>query len=286
MSTTASTTVSDLSTLLAAVVAAHDLPESDTWEATYDTAANAAVAAIVSRLDEIIPTLTVSCTDADHDSPEETGGGLYSNYTTELPVGTHTSIVGGWMVCGWIAAGASADLDGSGLANWGSSQPGGWSCCDSDGACGGNPSVSSDDYGVTVTAGDGRTGDMKITIASLLGLTEAEQTIIEEHLILYRPLAALASEIRSALDEMSRGVSEPSADELWDEMSHDEVVEDRVRVGSFGGYPVVVICNSDGDYTAYITTVDDEWQRDVRRAAADHAEAEVASLLAKMDDQD
>jgi hypothetical protein len=281
-----SETTSSISSLLAAVVAAYDLPKMDSsWDSTYDVAAVAAVAAIEAALAEVIPTLTISCTAADHDSPEEMGGGLYSDYTVDLTIGEQTKTIGGWMVCGWIQSGASADLDGSGLANWGSSQPGGWSCCDSDGATRGNLSVSHDDYSITIEPGYGRAGKMVLTIAGLLGLTPEEQSIITEHLELNDYLAALVHEIESVVESIDRGVSEPSDEEVWDELaSGTEVVEDAVRVGSWGDYPLVAVRYGD-DYTSH-QSGDDDWQRDVRRAAANHAEAEVARLLAKMDDQD
>jgi hypothetical protein len=244
------------------------------------------VDAITARLAEIIPTLTVSCTDADHDGVEEVGGGLYSDYTVHLTIDGQTHIIGGWVVCGWIQAGASQDLDGRGLANWGTSQRGGWRCCDSDGTVRGNPTVESADYSVTIRPGYGRPGSVDLTIADLLGLTEAEQTIIAEHLNLDDPLAALAERIEDALSSADRGVSEPDGEDVWDALSGgEEVVKDAVRVGKWGGYALVSVLH-DGDYTTCHQTGDDDWQSAVRRAAADHAEAEVARLLARLGEQD
>lgn len=273
-----------ISDLLAAATAAYDLPaDGPAWDDGYAAAGMAAAAAIGARLAEITPKLAVACTAADHDAPEEMGGGLYSHYTTDLTVGDRTETIGGWMICGWIQAGASADLDGSGLANWGSSQPGGWSCCDSDGGTRGQIEVTHTDYSVTVQPGYGREGQMEITVAGLLGLTDAEQAIIREHLNLADPLAGLAERIEAELESMDRGVEAPSAKDCWEAISGGtEVVDDAVRVGSWGDYPLVVIRDEKGDCAAYQAGDEDDWTRPVRKAAADSAEAEVARLVARM----
>lgn len=86
----------------------------------------------------------------------ELGGSCYADYTVELNIGAEQYLLEGWKLCGWLRPGAHADLDGSGLALWGSAQPGGWTSCSTDGSCNGTPRIKADtaDYEADIVVGD------------------------------------------------------------------------------------------------------------------------------------
>lgn len=90
-------------------------------------------------------TISITIADTSVEDFEAAGDELTRPYRmtvfVESPAGTRDLAVSGWHLCGWLARGASADLDGSGLDLWGDSQPGGWSVCDGDGAVSGRPAV-------------------------------------------------------------------------------------------------------------------------------------------------
>jgi hypothetical protein len=241
----------NLSALLAAVVAAND----ETYQA--------AVTAAQAELYRLAETVTVSVSEPDTDKPAEQGGSgnLYANYTVEVTVGEETHTVGGWVLCGWLKRGASADLDGSGLANWGSSQPGGWTTCDGDGACSGKIRVESDDSYCTITlrAGENHT-DVELDVAELLGLSDDDAALVREYL---RVPANMLAKIEGEIEGISLDVSEPTAEEIFDDLdsTRNEVEGlEGVRVGSFQGVEdyVFVAIKDDGDYSAQIIDDDDE----------------------------
>ena len=87
-------------------------------------------------------TIRAEASAANIDEPTEGYGS--ADYTTTLTIGDRQLEIPCWGHCGWLAPGANADMDGSGLAVWGDSQTGGWRVCDGDGAYDGRPRVIAD----------------------------------------------------------------------------------------------------------------------------------------------
>lgn len=236
--------------------------------------------------------------------PERLGDGCYCDYVVELTVGEHTYQLDGWAVCGWLRPGAHADLDGSGLANWGSSQPGGWTSCGGDGATNGLPRVSLYDgeYGDSVQVGDveGRE-DAEIepeawpaweeAIATARKARENEEAAYESGLAdrdeaAYASLCetanlaeAHAATLRDLLAEAitaalpaSPNIPEPSAGDVYEELSESDVP--RVRVGDYLGAGMVLAWLDGGEHRmTYWPDMDD-----MRRAVND-ASGEMVALL-------
>lgn len=236
--------------------------------------------------------------------PERLGDGCYCDYVVELTIGEHTYQLNGWAVCGWLRPGAHADLDGSGLANWGSSQPGGWSSCSGDGATNGLPRVSLYDgeYGDAIVVGDveGRTGAeiepetwaaWADAIAAARKAREAEESAYEAGLedtdeaaydslceaadLTEQHAADLRWQFAVAIEEALPGcpdIPEPSAEDVYAELSECDVP--GVRVGDYLGAGMVLAWLADGEHRmAY-------WpdQDDMRRAVGD-ATGEMVAIL-------
>ena len=271
------TTTADITVLLAALAAITDR-ESEAYTAARDAAAgeiNAALAGI----------MTEAC-DADADAPEEQGGILYADYTLPMTVGAASRTVPGWVCCGWIAPGASADLDGSGLRNWGDSQPGGWSVCDGDGAFSGRAHAKADEAVIVIHEPEGCARDTAdITVSEILGLPAECQATIEAHLAdeIEDALATLAGEITEDIARADVSIDEPDADDLWDELGcRAELSEcESVRVGDFGGAHFVVIEDADGERTSYHGH--ESWEDAVAKRAAEIVREAVRDKLDAMD---
>jgi hypothetical protein len=97
--------------------------------------------------------------------------------------GLYLGSVRGWRFCGHLKPGAHADIDGSGIALWGDSQPGGWRVLDSDGEFCGLPRCRVDWVGetLTVVSGDNLGGVLEIRWSDL-GCTEGEVEHVADRL--------------------------------------------------------------------------------------------------------
>lgn len=265
-----------IQTLLAAL-AAITPPEGEAYRAARDAAAGEIIAELAGIIAE--------AGETEADAPEEQGGVLYANYELHLTVGSASRTVPGWLCCGWIAPGASADLDGSGLANWGSSQPGGWSVCDGDGVFSGRASAEAADGAVTIDEPEGCASVKDITVAEILGLPAECQAVIEAHLgdAIEEALRDLAEEITEEIGRADVSIDEPDADDLWGELGcRSELSEcEAVRVGDFGGAHFVAIESKDGERTAYHGH--ESWEDAVGRRAAEIAREAVQANLDAMD---
>ena len=265
---------------LLAALAAITPPEGE----AYDAARDAAAEAVADALAAIKP----DAGDADADSPEEQGGCLYAHYRLPLTVGAASRTVPGWLCCGWIAPGASQGLDGYGLRNWGSSQPGGWQVCNGDGAFSGCASAEADGAVIVIHVPEGCARDTAdITIADILGLAPEWQAVIERHLADHDTIAdalqRLAADITEAIKYADVFLDEPDADDLWDELGcRSELSEcESVRVGSFGGAHWVIVENKDGNHTAYHGH--ERWEDAVAKRAAEIVREAVQAKLDEMD---
>lgn len=262
------TSETTLSALLAEVARCY--ADDSAPDATYQ----AAVSAAQAELDHLASALPVSAEDADVDSPEDLGGGLYADYSIGLTVGAKTITAKGWYVCGWIAAGASQDLDGSGLANWGSSQRGGWSCCDSDGATSGAIRAEADDATCKITVRGGYNQlDHTLDVAELLGLTDEDAEIVREHL---RVPAGLVERIQDAIDGAKVAPDEPSAEDIYDQLD-DVKGLDGIRVGTYHCAEYIFVGADLGNTRTIqrIDSGDDSLDQDIAEAVADAARAAV-----------
>jgi hypothetical protein len=97
--------------------------------------------------------------------------------------GLYLGSVRGWKFCGHLKPGAHADIDGSGLALWGDSQPGGWRVLDSDGEFCGLPRCRVDygDEELMVVSGDNLGGGLEIRWADI-GCTDDDAEEVAERL--------------------------------------------------------------------------------------------------------
>lgn len=253
-------------------------PEGEAYRAALDAAAEAVTNALAA--------ITAEAGEADADRPEEQGGILYANYTLPITVGRASRTVPGWLCCGWIAPGASQDLDGSGLRNWGDSQPGGWSVCNGDGAYSGRASAEANDAAVVIDVPEGCTREHDvITAAEILGLPAEAQAVIEAHLAhdIEDTLTRLAADIDEAIKYADVFISEPDADDLWEELGcRSELSEcESIRVGDFGGAHWVIVEDKDGERAAYHGH--ERWEDAVAKRAAEIVREAVQDKLDAMD---
>lgn len=266
-----------------------------------------------------VSTYEIATPDADHpevsakvshiDRPERLGDGCYCDYTVELTVGDHTYELPGWAVCGWLRPGAHADLDGSGLANWGSSQPGGWTSCAGDGATNGKPRVddSPAEYGDPIPVGgvEGRDG-VEIgpevwpawaeAVAGAQRARQAEEAAYAAGMAdmdeaAYDALADAADAAEKAADILRDrlfaaieealpdcpAIPEPESNDVFEELRESDVP--GVRMGDYLGAGLVLAWRDGEEYrSAYWPDEDD-----IRRAVEDASEAMVADLVADLE---
>jgi hypothetical protein len=175
-----------------------------------------------------IPTITITTTTPEH---SENG---YWNYEMEIAIGDDTHSINCWKFATWLEAGASADIDGSGLRNWGNSQPGGWRVLNGDSQTTGIPRgwLSDDKSAVELKA----EGD-SLTIQVPEGCDPDEF------------LEALEAAIEEAATEADP--DEPDADDVWAEMPSYRTMDNYpVAIGKvFGSREVIVAWeNPDGSH--------------------------------------
>jgi hypothetical protein len=240
--------------------------------------------------------IEVAVLDATLEPIAEQGGSLFADYALQLRIRNGDRLVetrvDGWYHCGWIAPGASADLDGSGLALWGTNQPGGWSVCDNDGQTSGRPSVEvvndQRDDGrpvILISGGHGR-GDTELTCAALGVPWPDEGDNPEREPETSAALGAMEALAAAIGDAMERATpsepDEPSAEEQFDYI--DDL--DRgwsgvpVRFGPYRGATgnERIAVRIDDEYRAYHPG--DAWRDAVSKAASAAAIEKIDSLLA------
>jgi len=225
---------------------------------------------------------------AHHGGISEPSEGYGSvDYRVTLAAGDRQVDIDCWGHCGWLAPGASADIDGSGLAAWGDSQPGGWSVCDGDGAYDGRPRVIADRSpacGDPVCVGATHLGTQEITpdmvpewaaaLAALAATPEGADEWVDRESAAADIRDAVAEAIEVALKDVAADCPEPSAAEVWHALGRTAEVDgvDCVRVGSWIGCPLVAW--SDGELIRY-----DWWPTRSPRGALDAASAAASAAV-------
>jgi hypothetical protein len=177
--------------------------------------------------------MTTTDIEIETTTPEHTHDG-YWDYEMTITVADKEYSINCWYLATWLERGASQDIDGSGLQNWGSSQPGGWRVKNWDGQSRGIPTAdhSENDGFVTVS----NTND-SIEIKVPDGIDPDE--FIE----------MLDAEIENAVNVNEP--DEPEGDVIWEELgSYSEMENHPIRIGKIFGSNDIVLCyeNSDGDY--------------------------------------
>lgn len=248
-------------------------------------------------------TTTAITATAEMDGISEPSKGYGSaDYTVTLAVGEHEVTVPAWAHCGWLAPGAHADLDGSGLAVWGDSQPGGWSVCDGDGAYSGRVRVIDDR--------DPEPADPITVGADHLGSVEIEPEIVPEWAAALAAVAAapedsderseredeasdvreeIVEAIKAALDRVLIDVDPPTAEEVWDALGSRAEVDGapRVRVGRWLGCPLVAWRTETGCcYDSWPDGAPNGAVKAARQAAAEAAEQSVEDAVAAVTAED
>jgi hypothetical protein len=264
-----STATESIRHLLAAADAAGAADHDD---ATHDY--DAACAALQAAIDAATAAIDIDI-DGEGEAPEEIGDMCCGSTEIRLSIGEAELVARGWRLCGYLARGAHADLDGSGLANWGSSQPGGWTCCDGDGQTSGTVRAACDGLQIYMDVGDGGESSARLDIGALLGLDDAESARLVDHCD--DALAALVDRIDAAIDGLDLSIPEPTADDAWDELGDDAEVVPGVRVGSpWQAGVVVVVEDDDGDRTVYLAG--ESWESATRDAAERAVQARIDAL--------
>jgi hypothetical protein len=182
------------------------------------------------------------------------GGDCLSEYEVAIRIGEWSATVGGWVICGWVQPGAHADLDGSGLALWGNSQPGGWSWCHGGGGASGRPRVD-DSYArdvgepIYIPGGEGM-ADAEISPDDVPAWRSAiERDDPDEAERIRVELAeAIQAGIDAALEDMD-GPAEPDVDEVFE---NADVIESyagdldgvRLDLAEYQGAGIVLLLES------------------------------------------
>lgn len=241
-------------------------------------------------------TTTISATASEAEINEPSEGYGSADYTTTLTVGDRAIEIPCWGHCGWLAPGASADLDGSGLSLWGDSQPGGWSVCDGDGAYDGRPRVIADrspECGDPISVGATPLDSVEVTpdmvpewaaaLAALAATPEDAEEWADRESDAADVREAVAEAIEAALEDISADCPEPTAAEVWEALGRSSEVDgaDCVRAGRWIGCPLVAW--RDGEEIGY------DWRpteapagavKAAKRAAAEAAAEAVADAVA------
>lgn len=226
---------------------------------------------------------TISASAGSEDYRDDLDDGLYIDYQLGLVVGDKEYALTGWFVAGWLAPGAHADLDGSGLANWGDSQPGGWSVCRTDGQSNGAVRVwggeDSHDSPIRIESGEGgedveiRPEDIEEWQAAVdLVRTHEDDTEGDD----YERAVAACEEIREQITQMLVSAieaaiycvetGEPDSEIIYDSPGMKEVdgMKDLpIRIGNWKGAGMVIVWQDDEGRYDHRYWPDD---RDIERA--------------------
>jgi hypothetical protein len=209
-------------------------------------------------------TTTISATASEAEINEPSEGYGSADYTTTITVGDRSVEIPCWGHCGWLAPGANADIDGSGLSIWGDSQPGGWSVCDGDGAYDGRPRVIADraaECGDSISVGATHLDSADITpdmvsewaaaLATLAATPEDAEEWSDRESDAADIRAAVVAAIETALEDIHADCPEPTGGEVWEALGRSAEVDgaDCVRAGRWIGCPLVAW--RDGEQTEY-----------------------------------
>ena len=180
----------------------------------------------------------------------------YADFTTTLVlddgVGSATVEIECWLRCGWLPPGSHQNLDGSGLANWGDSQPGGWECLESDGQGKGIPDVIRDDECQEIrldTISSGARIHPFGAWKAALDVAESDDAFERLEDIYY----SICDAIEAAIEQHSwPHVDEPSAEQVFDELKtvelDVEIDNAEIRAGNWRGCGMVLVLEHDGEY--------------------------------------
>lgn len=170
--------------------------------------------------------ITIETTTPEHDQDG------YWSYDMTITIGETAHTIPCWKLATWLAAGAHQDIDGSGLANWGSSQPGGWRSLDSDSQSHGKPTVeiSEEDEGKAIVSHSNDSVEIPIPAD-----TDPDEFVEE-----------LQAAIDSAAD--AADPQEPDAAAVWQELpSYSEMENLPIRIGKVFGSDTVRVAYESGD---------------------------------------
>ena len=211
------------------------------------------------------------------DEGSEYGGQYQSTYTVRLfadgkQIGKNGDVIAdaeGWAIGAWLAPGAHQDIDGSGLALWGDSQPGGWRTADGDGASTGIPRVTSDGAWVKsepydpiiVTGGEGCL-DVQIIPDDIPEWKDACDNLKnnedndDNYQSLYDTAYDVRQEVCGAIEEALEQVldgshhpCEPQIEDIFNELDEIRDLEDiNIRVGNYLGCGPVLAWKSETVY--------------------------------------
>lgn len=154
----------------------------------------------------------------------------YWDYDMLIQVDEHEYKISCWKLATFLARGASQDIDGSGLENWGDSQPGGWRSLDFDSQCLGKPQVKESSEGcVTVS-----NANNEVEIAVPKGHCPEE----------------FMTDLQQEIDQAAAGADpeEPDAEAVWNDLcSYNEMGHYPVRIGRVFGSAEVFVAWEDGE---------------------------------------
>ena len=212
-------------------------------------------------------TTNISAVATEHDGIEEwTDGYAIAAYTLEITIGEKTHEIDCWSRVGWIMPGASQDLDGSGLPNWGDSQEGGWSQTDGDGQMSGRPRVDKfydrHDYDAEIQVHHDTSAALSITpsdVPEWLLLVHAADDLLDlDDDAGYDAACAkarkcrnlIAASIESAIEKApAPKVDEPISKAVYDELDPlDGQPDISIRGGNYRGCGKVSAYLEDGKY--------------------------------------
>lgn len=244
--------------------------------------------------------LNVQASCVDVDTCDEISEGYCSReYTIEIAINGRTlGTVKGWQHVGWIAPGANEDIDGSGLANWGSSQPGGWSVCDGDGQCSGNVQAwdkTDDDHGSTIQVeaetaigatleiDPGDVNEWAAALAVIDSLDEYDDAQFEAYSAAVDRCDEIRQSIISAVNAACENCGpeddgEPDSETIFDDLNESSV--QCVRLGNWkGAGRVLAWRDAEGIYSHTIYPD----LEDVRSAVVAAADELAADLITESD---
>jgi hypothetical protein len=251
----------DIRTALATAIA---LYEDDAAAADdYRAAARRLTALII----EAVAAIEVAATATVGD-PDAVGGcSCQADIEIEATVAGLPMRATGWAICGWLPVGAHADLDGSGLACWGSSQPGGWSSCGGDGQSNGTPYASAADRSkINLDGAEGGQGSMLDSADILIAagiIADADRAAIDDHTYMDGISDAIAAHLQAAIDACDLSVAEPDAEAVWDELGTDIIP--GVRAGDPWHAGQVVVVERGDEYQLWLAG--EAWESAIESAA-------------------
>lgn len=215
--------------------------------------------------------------------PEEYAPGCCTgDYIMEIVIDGHTVEANGWALLGWLAPGAHADLDGSGLEVWGDGQSGGWTQCDGDGREQGLPrakTVQVYEAGRHIAMDSEIViGDVTVTADDIhawrtaLDAEDADPEAIRDQII---------EAINDAIEFCgSPSFGEPDAKTIYDDLRHiDDLRDLPVRIDDWQGAGLVLAWRDGNKYEFAYWPNQDDVRRAVDSATESVDDAEMAEHI-------